>query len=112
IINDEPVAPRKINPAVPIDLETIVLGAMARARDDRYMSAQALADDLGRFLDGKPTLARRPSLVDRMGKWARRHRSLVALGAAALVLLSVVSAVGMVMLAREQTRTSAALADS
>jgi serine/threonine protein kinase len=112
IINDEPIAPRKINPAVPIDLETIVLGAMARARDDRYESAQALADDLGRFLDGKPTLARRPSLVDRLGKWARRHRSLVALGAAALVLLSIVSAVGVVMLAGEQSRTSAALAES
>ena len=76
------------------------------------MSAQALADDLGRFLDGKPTLARRPSLVDRLGKWARRHRSLVTLAAAALVLLTIVSAVGMVMLAREQTRTSAALAES
>jgi serine/threonine protein kinase/tetratricopeptide (TPR) repeat protein len=112
IINEEPVAPRKINPAVPIDLETIVLGAMARSRDDRYISAQALADDLGRFLDGKPTLARRPSLADRLGKWARRHRSLVTLAAAALVLLTIVSAGGMIMLAQEQTRTSAALADS
>jgi serine/threonine protein kinase len=112
IINEEPVAPRKINPAVPIDLETIVLGAMARTRDDRYVSAQALADDLGRFLDGKPTLARRPSLFDRLGKWARRHRSLVTLAAAALVLLTIVSAGGMVMLAREQSRTSAALAES
>ncbi len=112
IINDEPIAPRKINPAVPIDLETIVLGAMARVRDERYVSAQALADDLGRFLEGKPTLARRPSLADRLGKWARRHRSLVAMASAALVLLSIVSAVGMVMLAREQSRTSAALAES
>ena len=112
IINEEPVAPRKINPAVPVDLETIVLGAMARSRDDRYESAQALADDLGRFLDGKPTLARRPSLADRLGKWARRHRSLVTLAAAALVLLSIISASGMVMLAREQTRTSAALVES
>ncbi len=100
IINEEPLAPRKINPAVPIDLETIVLGAMARTRDDRYISAQALADDLGRFLDGKPTLARRPSVVDRLGKWARRHRSLVAMASAALVLLSIVSAVGLVLLAR------------
>lgn len=112
IINEEPVAPRKINPSVPIDLETIVLGAMARSRDDRYISAQALADDLGRFLDGKPTLARRPSLADRLGKWARRHRSLVTLAAAALVLLTIVSAGGMVMLAREQSRTSDALAES
>ena len=55
--------------------------AMAKSRDDRYLSAQALADDLERFLAGKPTLARRPSLADRAAKWARRHRSLVTVGA-------------------------------
>ena len=51
ITSDEPVPPRKINPAVPIDLETIVLGAMAKSQNERYVSAQALADDLDRFLD-------------------------------------------------------------
>jgi serine/threonine protein kinase/tetratricopeptide (TPR) repeat protein len=112
IVYDEPPAPRKINPAVPVDLETIVLGAMAKSRDDRYVSAQALADDLDRFLQGKPTLARRPALIDRIGKWARRHRPLVFVAACAIVLLSVVSVVGMLLLAREQARTSAALADS
>src|SRR5262245_43797583 len=112
IINEEPTAPRKINPAVPIDLETIVLGAMARAPEERYSTAQALADDLGRFLEGKPTLARRPSIVDRLSKWARRHRSLVAVAAAALVLLTIVSAIGMVLLVHEQRRTSNALAES
>ena len=76
--HEEPVPPRKLNPAVPVDLETIVLAAMAKSRDDRYLSAQALADDLGRFLAGEPTLARRPALVDRATKWARRHRSIVA----------------------------------
>jgi tetratricopeptide (TPR) repeat protein len=112
IANEEPIAPRKINPAVPIDLETIVLGAMAKGRDERYASAQALADDLERFLDGKPTLARRPTLVDRAGKWARRHRPLVAVAACSLALVSIVSVAGMVLLAREQSRTRAALADS
>jgi eukaryotic-like serine/threonine-protein kinase len=112
IVNDEPISPRRINPAVPIDLETIVLGALAKARDERYTSAQALADDLERFLEGKPTFARRPTLADRMAKWARRHRPLVAVAACAMVLLSVVSAVGLVLLAREQARTSAALADA
>jgi serine/threonine protein kinase/tetratricopeptide (TPR) repeat protein len=111
IVEVEPIRPRRINPAVPIDLETIVLGAMAKSRDDRYVSAQALADDLDRFLNGKPTLARRPTLVDHTAKWARRHRSIVAVAAAALVLLTVVSAVGMVLLAREQARTTAALAE-
>jgi eukaryotic-like serine/threonine-protein kinase len=112
ILEDEPIAPRKLNPAMPQDLENIVLSAMAKARDDRYSSAQLLADDLERFLDGKPTLARRPTMIDRAGKWARRHRSLVAIAACAVVSLSLVSATGLVLLAREQRRTSAALSEA
>jgi hypothetical protein len=112
IVDEEPIGPRKINPAVPLDLETIVLGAMAKDRDDRYATAQTLAEDLQRFLEGLPTLARRPTIVDRMGKWARRHRPLVAVGACAVLLLSLVSAVGLVLLAKEQARTSVALKDA
>lgn len=112
IVDDEPVAPRKINSAIPVDLETIVLGAMAKARDDRYATAQNLAEDLDRFLEGRPTLARRPTLMDRAGKWARRHRPLVAVAACAVLLLTVVSAAGLVLLAKEQSRTLAALQES
>ena len=104
--------PRKLNPAVPIDLETIVLAAMTKGRDERYQSAQALADDLGRFLSGEPALARRPGLVDRATKWARRHQAIVTVAAVSVLLLSIVSSVGMVLLAREQSRTKAALAES
>jgi serine/threonine protein kinase/tetratricopeptide (TPR) repeat protein len=109
IIGDDPIPPRRHNPAVPLDLETIVLAAMAKSRDERYVSAQAMADDLERFLAGKPTLARRPTLADRAAKWARRHRSMVAMGMGAAIVLSIISAVGTAMLAREQTQTSAAL---
>ena len=110
--HEEPTPPRKINPAVPVDLETIVLAAMSKGRDERYQSAQTLADDLGRFLSGEPALARRPGLVDRASKWARRHQAIVAVAAVGVVLLTLVSSVGMVMLAREQARTKAAFADS
>lgn len=109
IVEDEPVAPRRINPAIPVDLETIILGAMSKGVGERYASARELADDLGRFLEGKPTLARRPKLADRAGKWARRHQALVGVAACAVAVLAVVSAVGLVLLAREQARTSAAL---
>jgi len=112
IVEDEPIAPRKINAAIPVDLETIVLGAMAKARDDRYATAETLAEDLERFLEGLPTLARRPTLADRMGKWARRHRPLVGVAACAVLLVTFISAVGLVLLAREQGRTSAALQDA
>lgn len=110
IVEEEPVPPRRINPSLPLDLETIILGAMAKTREERYPTAQALADDLERFLAGKPTLARRPTLADRAAKWARRHRSLVAVAACAAVLLSIVTSVGMLLLLREQARTTAALA--
>ena len=74
-----------IDPAIPRDLETIVLKAMAKDPAARYATAGALAEDLGRFLDERPILARPPSPFDRAGKWARRHRPAVA-AAAVLVL--------------------------
>jgi serine/threonine protein kinase len=107
IVSDDPIPPRRHNSAIPIDLETIVLGAMAKSREERYASAQAMADDLERFLTGKPTLARRPTLGDRAAKWARRHRSLVAVAACSVFVLSVISAAGVFLLAREQARTTA-----
>lgn len=112
IVDAEPVAPRRHNPSIPLDLETIILSALAKSPADRYVSAQSLADDLGRFLEGKPTLARRPTLVDRAGKWARRHKALVGVAAIAVVMLAIFSGVGVVLLAREQARTSAALAEA
>jgi eukaryotic-like serine/threonine-protein kinase len=87
IAQAEPIPPRKINPRVPVELETIVLKAMAKAPADRYATAADLADDLGRFLDDRPIRARRPSLLNRASKWTRRHRRLVAAaGATSLVL--------------------------
>ena len=78
-----------INPAIPVDLETIVLKAISKAPQDRYSSAQALADDLQRFLEDKPILARRPTLLDRVRKIARRHPGVVVTGFAMLGLLSI-----------------------
>ncbi len=61
---------RRHNPEVPRELETIVLKAIAKEPEGRYTTAQELADDLKRFLEHKPILARRPSLVERAAKWA------------------------------------------
>ena len=54
IVQDEPVAPSKIDPRIPVELETIVLKAMAKVPADRYATAAELADDLGRFLADRP----------------------------------------------------------
>ena len=108
----EPAPPRTINPAIPVDLETIVLQAMSKSRDSRYATAEALADDLQRFLDGKPTLARRPTVVDRTAKWMRRHRGMVGLAAGFLVMLTLGSTVAALKIASEQQRTKIALVEA
>jgi WD40 repeat protein/serine/threonine protein kinase len=87
---EEPRPPRQRNKAIPAELETIVLKAMGKNPEERYPTAQELADDLRRFLEDKPIRARRPSLRQRVAKWARRHRTVVR--AAVVVLLIAVAA--------------------
>jgi WD40 repeat protein len=87
---EEPRPPRRLNQAVPVELETIVLKAMAKNLDERYATAQELAEDLRRFLEDKPIKAKRPSLRQRAAKWARRHKTVVR--AAVMVLLLAVVA--------------------
>ncbi len=108
----EPVPPRAINPSIPVDLETIILQAMSKSRDSRYATAQAFADDLQRFLEGKPTLARRPTLVDRTAKWVRRHRNMVALAAAFLLTITIGSTFAALKIASEKQRTEVALSEA
>ncbi len=105
----EPPAPRSINSAIPADLETIVLESMAKSRDQRYPTAQALADDLKRFLEGKPTVARRPTIVDRGAKWLRRHRRVATAATLILLLATTISTVGAFMLAHEKSQKETAL---
>jgi WD40 repeat protein/serine/threonine protein kinase len=83
---EEPRPPRRLNRAIPAELETIVLKAMAKNPEERYATAQELADDLRRFLDDQPIRAKRPSLRQRVTKWARRHQSVVRAGLVVLVL--------------------------
>jgi tetratricopeptide (TPR) repeat protein len=93
---DQPVRPRKRNPAIPRDLETIVLKATARDPGGRYPTAQAMADDLARFLDDRPIAARRATLTERCTRWCRRNKALAALGATALASLVFAAVVGWV----------------
>ncbi len=89
---EEPQPPRRINKAIPAELETIVLKAMEKNPAERYATAKELADDLRRFLDDQPIRARRPSLAQRLVRWSRRHQAAVrAAGAAAVVVLAVLS---------------------
>jgi serine/threonine-protein kinase len=85
----EPRAPRTLDPDIPVDLEAIVLQCLEKDRSARYDSARALADDLGRFLDGEPVAARAAGPWYRMRKRIAKHKRLVAAGATALVVLAI-----------------------
>jgi WD40 repeat protein len=67
-------------------LETIVLKALAKNPEERYPSAQEVADDLERYLEDKPIQARRPTLRQQAAKWARRHKTVVRAAVVVLIL--------------------------
>ncbi|HTU93701.1 MAG TPA: protein kinase [Gemmataceae bacterium] len=77
ISNEEPCPPRGYQKSIPVELETIVLKALAKAPAERYATARELADDLSRFLQDQPIRARRATAAQRLRKWARRHPSFV-----------------------------------
>lgn len=83
-----PVAPRKLNPAIPADLETILCKAISREPLERYESAGEMAEDLQRFLRGEQPLAKRPTYLDQTLKWVTRHKHLfLATSLSLLVIL-------------------------
>ena len=82
---DEPLPPRLLNPGVPRDLETITLKCLQKDPGRRYDSAQALADDLLRFLDDQPITARPAGPIERTRAWIRRHPTVSTLLAVTLV---------------------------
>ena len=108
IADDEPASPRSLEPSIPAELETIVLKSLRKEPADRYATAQEMADDLQRFLDGRPILARRPTPPERLRAWSRRHPCdrRVRRGGA-LILLSAASLVSTAVVRREQARTLA-----
>ena len=109
IANDAPTPLRSFDRTIPFDLETIVLKALEKEPDQRYQSAQALANDLHCFLEDRPIQARRPSPVDRLGKWARRHRMLVVSAAAIILLLTATLAISTVLISQARLRTQESL---
>ena len=80
IKNEEPARPRSLDGRIPRDLETIVLKAIEKDPKARYQSAQAMAEDLGRFLADEPIKARQVSTAERYWRWARRNPVIAVLG--------------------------------
>ncbi len=108
VIAFEPTPPSRWNDKIPRDLETICLKCLQKTASRRYASAQALADDLERFLTHRPIFARPVGWAERGLRWAQRNRGLAAAlsGVAALLLFlaagSLIVAAHFERLAREK----------
>lgn len=101
VVRGDLMAPRKIDRMIPVDLEAVCVKCLSRDPSDRYSSAQILADDLARFIDGNPVSIRRPNLLDRLAKWYRRKQfSRWAVAGSLAALLAVLIAVGFAQLTR------------
>ncbi|MBI2823851.1 MAG: serine/threonine protein kinase [Planctomycetia bacterium] len=122
VLSDEPVAPRRLQPKLPRDLETICLKCLEKSPRNRYASAQELADDLGRFLAGEPIRARPVPLWVRAAKWARRRPAAAAAIGIALLAATILLVGGTIYnvrlnaalarVQREQERRAATLAQA
>ena len=80
LLNDEAPSPRKLNSKLGRDLETITLKCLRKEQNKRYSSAQGLADDLRRWLDGMPIAARPASKLEKTARWCRRNATAVVTG--------------------------------
>ena len=89
VIAHDPIQPTKIDPTIPKDLETIILKAAAKTPEQRFQSANDMAEDLQRFLQHQPIVAKPPTVIDRVLKWTRRHQAVTWSVAIILVLTTI-----------------------
>ena len=87
--HDEPVSPRRLQPKVPRDLETICLKCLAKAPGRRYESAEAVADDLACWANHRPITARPIGVLERAIRWSRRNPTVAMLSAAIVAVAAI-----------------------
>jgi hypothetical protein len=102
---EEPAAPRKLDRAIPAELETITLKCLAKNPAERYATAGDLADDLRRWLTDQTIKAKPPRMRQKAAKWMRRHQPLVR--AAALIVLILAGSLGWIVRDWQARRTEA-----
>jgi serine/threonine-protein kinase len=103
----EPESPGRVNSKVDLDLEAVCLKCLHKDPARRYGSAEALAEDLERWLKGEPTVARPAGSAERLWRWARKHRVAVAVGVCLLLTLTALAgSAGWVLGDRAARRTA------
>jgi WD40 repeat protein len=102
VLWDEPVPPSWLVAGIPRDLETVCLKCLEKAPARRYGSAQDLAEELGRFLAGRPVRARPVGALGRLTRWARRNPAVAASGGLAAALLVGLTVVSLLFAWRER----------
>ena len=106
----DPVPPHRIEPTIPVDLETIVLKCLEKEQERRYSTAREVSEDLRRFLNREPITARRASIVYKLNKRIRKHPGVVT--AAVIVALSFAALGALSLRTNLRTRRQAAIAQS
>jgi WD40 repeat protein len=102
VLEQDPVPPRHLNPALPRDLETICLKCLQKEPARRYASAQDMAGDLDRFLKDEPIVARPQGMMERVMKWVRRRPAAAALVGVSLLTVLLVLAGGVYFLQQQR----------
>ncbi len=93
-VNREPITPRKINPTISRDLNTICLKCLQKESARRYVSAGELRDDLRRLSQGFPIQARPVSASEHIWRWCRRNRMVASLLLAVVITVGAGAAIG------------------
>jgi WD40 repeat protein/serine/threonine protein kinase len=100
VLGTEPTLPRQIDRHFPRDLETIILKALEKDPSRRYATANQMGEDLRRFLEDEPVLARRVGAAERYLRWARRHPEIAILGGVLTAVLIGVTIASMLVAGR------------
>jgi WD40 repeat protein/serine/threonine protein kinase len=117
VLDKDPLPMRDINPSLPVELDTVVLKSMAKNPNERFATCRQLAQDLERWLEGKPVLARPVRPIDRLWRWCKRNKVLAGLsatvGLSILATLAVlVASVILLSVERAETLTQKSDADT
>ncbi len=116
VMSDDPIPPRRLQPKVPRDLETICMKCLEKERNKRYATAAELSDDLQRYLKSEPIFARPVSALQRLVKWGRRKPAAALLVAGSVLFVLAILVTSLIVnfklnAAAERERDQAQAAD-